>query len=131
MTASTLCSKESAMSALDELSIDLNDLQECLNLLQEDLGNSSDMGSESNGGSLEQAQLRLALLSLTHTLYQGYMILTSSQTSGSTGSNNAMSGDIDGIPEDHPIHKELQRIQVYREKLSRLIRPSNNHSKKD
>lgn len=93
--------KEEAVSIVSSISKELEAAKEILEGINAD---------SEDGTLLDKAKTRLALLSLTHTLYRSYMLLQPQQVQ----------------IEDHPIHQELQRIQVYREKLGKTLQDTQS-----
>lgn len=80
----------------------LEKLSEYLNILEAGIEPMTLQDSFLDIDEIEATRARLALLALTHTLYRAYLLMSQANI------------------DDHPINQELQRIQLYREKLENI-----------
>ena len=105
-----------AMAAIDSLYANLTSLKsivEDMDRSNTDMSKSELSAWMTSPNEMEQTHIRLSILALTHTLYEAYMLLSKT------------------TPEkDHSIHQELQRVQIYQEKLKKLSSPDHNKSDK-
>lgn len=91
----------------------LEELSDYLNILNDDIEQLTLQVSFLDNDGIEPTRIRLALLALTHTLYRAYLLMSQANI------------------EDHPINQELQRIQLYREKLQRISLDTNHRPRLD